>query len=248
MRICFANPLLQDPTDSLDFVSKKLQEKQRRRLAEQSRKAQQRRAHRRNNLITIGIAVVVVAGVAAVIVKDRISTSSAAEGVAPSEAHCNGIQTFPAEGHQHVAPPQTVTYKTNPPTSGNHYGSPNGPVAPGFYTIDAAPPVEAVVHNLEHGQIVFWYRPDAPGDVISAIRAMVQQGDAPRNLPARSVPPLVAVAWPQLPNPYNFGMSAWTHSESCEQFSREVVDAFRRRFQGKGREQLGVPTFPPTTG
>ena len=52
-------------------MSKKLQEKQRRRLAEQMRRDQQRKATRRSNMITIGIALAIAAAVTIFIINER---------------------------------------------------------------------------------------------------------------------------------------------------------------------------------
>src|SRR5438874_7847317 len=61
---------------------------------------------------------------------------------AAKAAGCTVI-THPAEGHTHVL--ASVKYKTNPPSSGNHYPV---PVHDGAYT--KAPPVTHLVHALEH--------------------------------------------------------------------------------------------------
>jgi hypothetical protein len=92
-----------------------------------------------------------------------------------------------------------------------------------------------LVHNLEHGQIVFWYDPEAPQAVVDALEAVVdEQPDA-----------LIAVPWPEIESPYTFTMTAWTRSQSCRQVSQDVVNEFRAEFQGKGPENVGVSTFRP---
>jgi hypothetical protein len=47
---------------------------------------------------------------------------------------------------------QHETYNSDPPTSGTHYVQ---PAQAGFY--DQALPDEQLVHNLEHGYVIFWY-------------------------------------------------------------------------------------------
>ena len=69
-------------------------------------------------------------------------------------------QAIPEMPHNHVAPPTTVTYMHDPPTSGCHYSIPSGggqsaPVTPGGY--DQAVDPEYWVHNLEHGYIAVLY-------------------------------------------------------------------------------------------
>jgi hypothetical protein len=60
------------------------------------------------------------------------------------------VQSFPAEGRGHVD--GSVTYKTFPPTSGDHNPY---PARYGFYEV--AVPFENLVHSLEHGDIVIYY-------------------------------------------------------------------------------------------
>jgi Protein of unknown function (DUF3105) len=210
-------------------MSKKLQEKQDRRAAEQRRREAQRRAARRGNLMTFGVATLVVLVVVVLIARDK-SAGEAPVGGDAGAAGCTGIQTHDVEGHTHVPAGTTVDYKTNPPTSGDHYDT---PADPGFYPGEVAP--ETLVHNLEHGQIVIWYRPNAPDDVIDDIKRLVDQEPIAT----------VAAPWRELAQPYNLALSAWGASESCAGVSQDVVDDFRARFQGRGREQTGVPTFQP---
>jgi hypothetical protein len=127
-----------------------------------------------------------------------------------------------------VEPGTEVDYGTTPPTSGHHY-----PTAAdyGFYTSAVAP--ETLVHNLEHGQIVFWYRPDAPAAVLDQLEGLAEQERLAT----------VVAPYDEVPEGYNFTMTAWGALQSCERVSQEVVDRFRSRFQGRGPEQVGVPTF-----
>lgn len=62
--------------------------------------------------------------------------------------------TFPIEGRAHVADGSKVEYKTNPPSSGNHYAE---PAIWGIY--EKSLPDEKLVHNLEHGGVWISYKP-----------------------------------------------------------------------------------------
>ena len=215
-------------------MSKKLQQKQARRAAEERRRAELRRAARRRNLVTLTLALAIGAGVVGLIIHDRNQTAGASNGepvgVARDEAGCAKIQTFKQQSRAHIpVGAQHPPYNSNPPTSGPHYASPAGPIDPGFYP-DAIEP-ERVVHNLEHGQIVIWYRPDAPQDVIDDIQRLVeQQPDA-----------TVAVPWSKLDPRFNFALTAWVHSQSCLRVSQEVVDHFRTLYQGRSPEPVTQP-------
>ncbi len=62
-----------------------------------------------------------------------------------------------SQGGGHVADGTQVQYNSNPPTSGSHY---NNPQLAGSY--DSAPPDGNLVHSLEHGAVILWYKADLP--------------------------------------------------------------------------------------
>ena len=210
-------------------MSKKLQEKQQRRLAEERRRQEQQQAARRRNLVTIGIAVVVLGLVVGSIYYQRREEDRRLEnvGVPASQAGCEQIERPEEQGREHIeegAPHEP--YSSSPPTSGPHYAT---PAQVDFYS--SALPPEQLVHNLEHGQIVIWYRPDAPQDTIDAIEALVEQEPAAT----------VASQYEDIEQPYTFALTGWGGLQRCTRVSQEVVDDFRREFQGKGPEALTPP-------
>ncbi len=223
-------------------MSKKLQEKQRKRLAEEARKAQQQRAHRRSNLITLGIALLVAAIVVILIVQqtggDSGGSSSAPAGVPMDEAGCTDIEEFEAEGREHIDPAQAVEYETTPPTSGNHFGT---PLDAGFFPSEQ--PEGAVLHNLEHGQIAIWYSPDMPEEAIDGLEAYVETANNDPDLPGTAPRPVLAVPYDGLEGDATYAATGWAASQACAEYSRDALDGFRERFQGNGPEAVGVPPF-----
>jgi hypothetical protein len=220
-------------------MSKKLEEKQRRRLAAERRKAEERKAHRRRNLLTIGIALAVFAGVVLLIVNERskegVDTSPI--GVSASRAGCEPIKSITGATREHVPEGTQIDYKETPPMGGNHWPT---PVDATFYTSELED--EPLVHNEEHGQIVIWYQPDLPSDVKDEIDTYVtRENDATLQSGAR-VGPLVAVPYSKIQGNFQFVMTTWEHSQSCALFSSEAVDDFRVKYQGRGPE-LVVPTY-----
>ena len=219
-------------------MSKKLEEKQRRRLAEQRRKEQERKAAQRRNFITIAVAAVVGILVVALVVQQRDSTAPASTknyGVAASAAGCLPVQhPKPLPGIHIAFGAKHRPYDSSPPTSGPHYPQPIAPIDPGFYSIAQTP--EKVVHNLEHGQIVIWYSPSASDQIKSDIRAAVNE------VPGYTV----ATPYNNMKPGYNLALTAWGQLQFCKQVSKQVVDDFRTKYQGRGastEEQLS-PTFP----
>ena len=61
-----------------------------------------------------------------------------------------------------------MDYTEKPPSFGQHYDTP-APFTKRFYTMQDRPAVETLVHNLEHGYTIAWYRADAPADQITAL-------------------------------------------------------------------------------
>jgi hypothetical protein len=213
-------------------VSKKLEEKQRRRLSEERKRDELRKAARRRNLITAGIAIVVAVVVVAAIVFQRQAEEDVDVGVAENQAGCTGVKEQEEQGNDHieVGTPH-APYGAPAPTSGPHYAGADGPVDPGFY--DSAIPPEGAVHNLEHGQIVIWYSPDAPEEVIQNIEAIVDQERFAT----------VALPYADLQTDKNFVLTAWTVAQECDEVSQGVVDEFRRTYQGKAGPEKLTPVF-----
>jgi len=213
-------------------VSKKLEQKQARREAEERRRAENRKAALRRNVITIGLALIVAVIVVAAIVMQRESGVGGVPGNvgdAAAEANCGDIEEFKEQPADHIdvgAPHEP--YNSSPPTSGPHYEIPG---ATDFFTEPQQP--ETFVHNLEHGEIVIWYLPDADPETLENIQ------DLQRQQPAATA----AIPYEDIESPYQFALTAWGASQHCERVSQEVVDHFRREYQGKGPEQVGVPTF-----
>ncbi|HVF54382.1 MAG TPA: DUF3105 domain-containing protein [Actinomycetota bacterium] len=209
-------------------TSRKLLEKQQRRMAEEAKEAERKSAARRRNLITFVTIAVVVTLVVVLVLKDR-GAKDAPVGVAAGEAGCTAVETPEEQGQDHIEEgTQHPPYSSNPPTSGPHYGS---PADAGFYETPMAQ--ETVVHNLEHGQIVIWYRPDAEQDVLDQIED-VTRDEAVATL---------AVPFSEIEEPYDLVLTAWGALQRCENVSQVVIDDFRAEYQGRGPENVGVPVF-----
>ena len=84
---------------------------------------------------------------------------------------------IPHEDSTHVPAGQQVTYATNPPASGHHWGSSNppAPAPPGFY--NTALDEEQWVHNLEHGYVVILYDCKGPcsSTLLDNLEALIDQ-------------------------------------------------------------------------
>ena len=69
------------------------------------------------------------------------------------------------EGTAHIPVGQTAHYKTEPPTSGEHWSSTTPPAPAPWGIKDSMLPREITTHNLEHGGIVIAYNNLSPQEV-----------------------------------------------------------------------------------
>jgi Protein of unknown function (DUF3105) len=211
------------------------EEKERRRRERIEREEAARRATARKRMLRLGggvIAGLIVIAVVIVVVvgggggsKDSVDPSKVA---ADAKAAGCTYGSFKSEGRTHTA--DKVTYKTNPPTSGNHNPT---PAADGIYRPGNTPPKENFVHSLEHGRIEFQYKPGAPAADVAKLRALAEE---PINDTA-GYHMLFFENNTDMPDEY--AATAWTKSISCSKLTTQSLDAmreFRKAFTDKGPE------------
>ena len=83
-----------------------------------------------------------------------------------------------------------VEYDTVPPSHGPHFAQP-AVSARKFYTAADRPPVETLVHNLEHGYTVLWYDGDKAKGKEELLRDIADQA----NKKAESADKFLVVEW-----------------------------------------------------
>jgi hypothetical protein len=113
------------------------------------------------------------------------------------------------EGHDHTTNP--VKYKSQPPTSGPH-----NPVPAHDEAYLKSPGNEHLVHALEHGRVIYWFKPNAPASVTGDLKALYDEDNK-----------LVVLAPDTAPMPYEVAASAWGRSVGCPTYNDKVPDAFR---------------------
>jgi hypothetical protein len=130
------------------------------------------------------------------------------------------------EGREHVAPDKKVTYKTNPPTSGNHDPI---PAVDGVYSQSpTAKTMKHFVHTLEHGRIEIQYDPSLDRRRIAQLGGLFN--DDPYHM----------VLFPNRRMPFTMAVTAWGHLLGCKKVSDKTFDAiraFRDRYRDQGPEQ-----------
>ncbi len=135
-----------------------------------------------------------------------------------------GVEVFEKEGEEHVEDGTRVPYKTNPPTSGSHYGA---WLPPSVYGEKEAP-AELLVHNLEHGNVVIYYNqtmlsPEHVAALTELTRKHIGQWDG-----------VLLVARPDKKHPVI--LTAWRHMLRLKSYDKARIDSFVDGFRGRGPE------------
>ena len=127
---------------------------------EAARKKEQRRRNLGLLAICLVLAIALLSYPVYLFARDYVDRHATIEelGTSAAAAGCDPISEHPATGNQeHVAEGTKVTYDQSPPDSGKHYPTP-APFTKRFYTTADRPAVSTLVHNLEHGYTIVWYR------------------------------------------------------------------------------------------
>ncbi len=129
------------------------------------------------------------------------------------------LAAFRSEGAEHVPETASVTYKTNPPTSGDHFQVPG---QDGVYLPGNPPQTGNWVHSLEHGRVLFQYRKGTPQDRIGQLETLFNE---PYSSGGPGYHTLLLENTTRMP--FAVAAVAWTRYMACETFSDRTFDALR---------------------
>jgi len=181
------------------------------------REAAVRRAKRKKTL-TRALFAAILAALTSIVVWWAIRGTSPSVPDA-SVGYQNQGQTHIQEGAAHPE------YNSNPPTSGWHRAN---PARLGFY--DEELPDEALIHNLEHGEIWISYKPTIP----EAIKIKLKEFQGAR---------VIITARSQ--NNADIALAAWTRLDTFNLEENNLTDAhiaritdFIKRWQNRGPERV----------
>lgn len=145
-------------------------DKQNRQIVVEEMRKQEQSASRRRTLLTMGVAAAAGVGLVAAAVVPVLRDAqdkarpTAQIGASAKAAGCQDVVTRPADGNSDHRPNgEDIEYEQSPPAFGPHYDTPVA-MARKFYT-DDRPPVETLVHNLEHGFTILWYDQTVADDI-----------------------------------------------------------------------------------
>jgi hypothetical protein len=208
---------------------KKETKRERREVARQRRMEEIRRRERKarmRKMLVYSVVALAIVGLVGGILAARAGSNRNKKLLeeAAKKGGCLAVESFPNEvtnpSNSHKPP---YKYKTNPPTSGNHNPSPAntgilGPV-----------PDENLVHNLEHGHVIFWYKSELEASLITALQNLVKKD------------PTHYIMEPRENMDVPLAFSAWTKSQKCPSpraASIATAEVFANKYKGKGPEDL----------
>jgi hypothetical protein len=239
-------------------VSHRREQKEALRREREERERQAREAKQRKQLVGYGAAGLLVLAVIAVIAvlalgggDDGGGSASASSDVLPdggsvpeqavfdvrpaaAAAGCR-LRTVDGSGTQDhtTSLDERVKYDTNPPSSGRHYQI---PAEDGAYS--EAPTDEELVHGLEHGRVIIWFKPNLPKDQRADLKALYDEDTYQMFLVPRTNMPyaVAATAWNGDPLPNGRGQLLL-----CNEVTPEIYDAlraFRDEHRSRGPEPV----------
>jgi hypothetical protein len=216
-------------------MASRQQEKERRRQERQAaEQAATRSAARKRRLQIVGAAVLLVVVIAVIAVValaggGKDTPSQAGLAAAAKSAGCT-FNSYKSEGRTHTS--GKVKYKTNPPTSGSHNPV---PAQDGIYAPGNEPAPENWVHSLEHGRVLFQYKPGTPSADVAKLRSLAEEK-------LNGTPAYHVLMFQNNTNmPTQFALVAWTKSLTCNKLtsqSEDVMRQFRKTFTDKGPELI----------
>jgi Protein of unknown function (DUF3105) len=233
-------------------AAKKSDQERKAKIAQMQRQA--KAAERRRTVLIVGAAGLVVALIAGAVAFAIISDDSrapsgglTAQGLPAADAGCDPVTEDKAAGAgNHVGPGTnkptvtTIKYSTVPPTTGEHFPTPEFPNRQ-FYTADDRPKMENLVHNLEHGYSVLWYDDTLSTEEVSQLKAISREANKTTEAQQKFLVSAWDPAYGKLPTGKHVALSHWAadakdlkkqsgHRLLCGSVSGEAVQSFIKKY------------------
>lgn len=146
------------------------------------------------------------------------------------------VESFPADSREHVADlDEEIEYESKPPTSGRHY---QVPAEDGAY--DDPPNAKELVHTLEHGRVIVWFKRNLPADQRAALKRYYDDDSyqivlVPDTTKMKYA--VAATAWNRDPQPNGTGRLL-----GCPRFDEEniftALESFKDEHRSRGPEPV----------
>jgi hypothetical protein len=139
---------------------------------------------------------------------------------AAKDAGCE-LKSFRGTSREHTEDlAEQIQYSSSPPTSGKHYAV---PAEDGAY--DEAPDVKELVHTLEHGRVIIWFKRNLPKDDRANLAALFEEDTYQMVItpdPTKMKYAVAVTAWNAEPTPNGTGRLL-----GCPRMDDGVFDAIR---------------------
>lgn len=205
------------------------------RKAQREAAAQQERARQRRNLILIGagFTVAAIAGLLITAALDHSPNTHLAFARQPADAAAG--EAVPDEGTpHHISPGDRVTYRFYPPTSGPHFGQPDGP-AP--WQSHGPLREGTYLHNLEHGGVAILYNcPAGCSDLKGELESYVDNL-APYDSDFHEVK-IVLTPYARGMGEHRIALLAWHWIEFLDGYDQAAITRFYEVHVNKGPEHI----------
>ena len=134
-------------------------------------------------------------------------------------------QTMADEGNKHVPEGTHITYKSNPPTSGDHWPI---PLFPKVYDVEK--PDSAIVHSLEHGRVWVSYKPSVSEQTKQSLKNLLKGQSG-------------VILTPRAADDTDIALAAWGHLDTFNvpadgTFPKDRILNFIERYLNRGPEYI----------
>lgn len=147
-------------------------------------------------------------------------------------------------GREHMETGKTVTYNSNPPTSGSHYSDWTRAGVLAEVKDD-----RNLIHSMEHGYVIMWYKCQGVGpaiidnpslatqsaQVIISGECKTRQDQLKQIFDSKGPKKLIVAPRDNLET--NFAMTAWNRIEKLNDFDRSRVEQFINAYRDQGPER-----------
>jgi hypothetical protein len=140
------------------------------------------------------------------------------------------VSVMPDRSH---VPQNTVPgpYNTNPPTSGRHYAE---HLTSGFFDVNTyANPEGFLVHNLEHGYVIFWYN----CEIINHDQCTQLKGEIKGVMEKAAMNKVIAYPWPSIDTPVV--ITSWGRMLRMEKFDPDLAYKYVTKYRNQSPEPQG---------
>jgi hypothetical protein len=153
---------------------------------------------------------------------------------AAREAGCE-YRTYPVASRDHVSKLHAKLRRSSrPPTSGKHFYI---PAPDGAYEV--SPPVNALVHTLEHSRVIVWFDRDLPRKARASLKAFYDHDSTQLVLVPDTTGMTYAVAataWNREPRPNGTGRLLGCREYGDALFT--ALETFKDQNRGRGPERI----------